>query len=213
MGRRKFKIGVVGSFQSGKSLILNCLAGKKICPVGNGLETTQSVACVKSINCSWADFFDTQGFGGKLLDANDAPLLYAKSFDFILFVVGGMVNRMLDSVQIELLENINKASIPFSVIYNVSAADENGEELIVDEIVHQLDERGIFGVYIFGKCVFPVRPFQLENIQSLGGAGYCRRDRSKPSNIETLKEFLGIIQSQRIMTLKQYMEVLNGLVL
>ena len=99
------------------------------------------------------------------------------------------------------------------MIYNVSAADANGEELIVDEIVHQLDERGIFGVYIFGKCVFPVRPFQLENIQSLGGAGYCRRDRSKPSNIETLKEFLGIIQSQRIMTLKQYMEVLNGLVL
>jgi len=207
MGKRKFKIGVVGSFQSGKSLILNCLAGKETCPVGKGLETTQSVTCVKSINCSWANFYDTQGFGGKFLKANDAPVLYAKSFDFILFVVGGMVNKTLDYAQIELLENINKANIPFSLIYNVPADGENGEESIVDGIADQLNERGIVDVNIFGKCVFPVRPFQLENIQSLGGTGCCRRDRNKGSNIEPLKEFLGIIQSQRIMTLKQYMEM------
>lgn len=208
MGKRKFKIGVVGSFQSGKSLILNCLAGKNTCPVGNGLETTQSIRWIKSINCDWASFFDTQGFGGKLLPASEAPALYGK-FDFLLFVSGGVTNRMLDLTQLELLAQINDANVPFSIVYNVSASDGSSEEFIVDEVANQLNERGIIDINIFGKCVFPVRPFQLENIQSLGGTGYCRRDRTKASNIEILKEFLGIIQSQRIMTLKQYAGVLN----
>lgn len=42
-----FRIGIIGEFQSGKSLLINCLLRRAIATVGKGVATTRTVVCYR----------------------------------------------------------------------------------------------------------------------------------------------------------------------
>ena len=44
---KPFRIGIIGEFQSGKSLLINCLLRRAVATVGKGVATTQTVVCYR----------------------------------------------------------------------------------------------------------------------------------------------------------------------
>lgn len=44
---KPFRIGIIGEFQSGKSLLINCLLQKAVATVGEGVATTHTVVCYR----------------------------------------------------------------------------------------------------------------------------------------------------------------------
>ncbi len=208
----KYKIAIFGNFQIGKSLLLNCLFNRRLGKVGFGIETTSDF--VEIGKAGDIAIFDSMGFDGSKLSCEDA-VEKAKDFDYILFLVGGLTNKTLSQKEMGFIQNLAIDSIPYSVLLNVS--NENCEddldniEQISKSIQAQL--KGFNSIHIFGDPVFCLKPYLYPNIENLG-AKLTRRDHreyisEELSGIATLRQFLGLSQTNNIFTLKYYLDNLN----
>lgn len=62
---RTIRIGIVGQYQSGKSLLINCLLGRSIASVGNGTPTTHSIVHYIYSDDEYVEFTDILGLISK----------------------------------------------------------------------------------------------------------------------------------------------------
>jgi len=138
-----FSIFVCGEFNSGKSTLLNTLAGEQLAPVGV-LPTTKEIVNITSSKVTDVSFIDSPGTNSIIKEHQNRTTSYLKRTDLILFVTS--VERPLSDSEMHFLEEVrNTWSRKLVVAINKSdllSKEEN--EQIVDYVSQGL--RASFGI-------------------------------------------------------------------
>jgi len=150
------RIVIAGPPNSGKSTLLNCLAGQEQVIVSDAAGTTRdwvSIICYLGDRAVCAEFIDTAGLDDALADADDIERTaqkmtrdLLKSCDLVLFVQD-VTQQAEGAAHVPVIYVNNKCDLiqehkntrtrePKS--FSISAKDNNGIDLLVQGIIEQL---------------------------------------------------------------------------
>lgn len=134
-----FSIFVCGEFNSGKSSILNSLAGEKISEVGV-LPTTKELLTLSSRNFHGLIFIDSPGLNAILKEHRRISEAYIRRADYVLFVTSA--ERPLTQFEADFLTFIkDRWHRKLIVVLNKSDLLETNQiRMVVDFVKHGLDE-------------------------------------------------------------------------